>query len=158
MSIRNNKFGKFFGPSFTYTGYALVIAGIFAISYSLTALLLILPGLFIALTYTGTMIDMGNLKVKPYTSYFGFIKSGNWQDINQFSRFSIEKSKANYTLYSRGSVRYDMNISSINLLLLSHDGSRKVVLNKFSKFEDAQKEMDELALIFFPGEEERYIN
>ena len=92
-------------------------------------------------------------KVKPYTSYFGFIQAGKWLDIILFSRFKIEKSKLNYTFYSRGSVRFDMNLSNINLLLVNHEGNRKVVLNKFNKFEDAQKEMDELTLIFFPGAE-----
>ena len=158
MAVRNNKLGKFFGPSFTYTGYALIAAGVLSLTYSLTSLFLLIPGIFIAFTYTGTIIDTENKKVKPYTTYFGFIQSGKWLDIKRFSRFSIEKSKLNYTFYSRANVRYDMNISNINLLLLNHEGTEKVVLNKFSKFEDAQKEMDELALIFFPDQEKRYIN
>jgi hypothetical protein len=160
MGIKNNKFGKFFGPSFTYTGYALMAAGIFAFSYSrsLTPVFLFFPGVFIAFTYTGTKIDIQNKKVKPYTSYFGFIEAGKWMETKRFSRFNIEKSKLNYTFYSRANVRFDMDISNINLLLLNHEGNEKVVLNKFSKFEDAQKEMDELSLIFFPDEEGRYIN
>jgi hypothetical protein len=158
MAIRNNKFGKFFGPSFTYTGYALMLAGIVAFSYSLTSLVLFIPGAFIAFTYTGTIIDTRNKKIKPYTSYFGFIQIGDWQDINRFTRFSIEKSKQNYTFYSRGSVRFDMNISNINLLLINSEGTKKVVLKKFDKFEDAQNEMDELTLIFFPENDKRYLN
>jgi hypothetical protein len=159
MAVINNKFGKFFGPSFTYTGYALMAAGVFAFSYSrgLTSLLLFFPGMFIAFTYTGTIIDTENLKVKPYTSYLGIIQAGKWLYINRFSRFSIEKSKMNYTFYSRGSVRFDMNISNINLLLLNHEGTEKVVLKKFNSFEDARKEMDELSLIFFPEEKDRLI-
>lgn len=153
MAQRNNNFGKFFGPSFTFTGYALIVAGLLTVSYSLTSLFLVIPGMFIAFTYTGTIIDTDNKRVKPYSSLFGFIRTGKWIEINRFSRFSIEKSTRRYTTYSRGSVRFDMNISDINLVLLNHDGNIKVVLNKYSNFEDAQKEKEELSGILFPGDE-----
>jgi hypothetical protein len=153
MKLRNNKFGKFFGPSFTYTGYALLAAGLLSLSYSLTSLFLLIPGLFIAFTYTGTIIDIENKRVKPYTSLFGFIRVGEWMGIGSFTRFSIEKSTRRYTTYSRGSVRFDMNISDLNLLLIKKDGKGKVVINKYPGFEKAQKEMDELTAILFPGNE-----
>jgi hypothetical protein len=150
MAHRDNNFGKFFGPSFAYTGYALMIAGLLTISYSFTSLFLLIPGIFIAFTNYGTIIDTDNNKVKTYTSLFGFIRTGKWIEISRFSRFSIEKATRRYTSYSRGSVRFDMNISSINLLLINRDGKGKIILKKFNKFEDAQKEMDELEKIFFP--------
>jgi hypothetical protein len=153
MEERNNKFGKFFGPSFTFTGYALIAAGLIALSYSLTSLVLIIPGLFIAFTYTGTIIDFRNKRVKAYTSLFGVIRTGNWIEISKFSRFNIVKSTRKYTTYSRGSVRFDMNISGLNLLLMNKEGTLKVVLNRFPNFEEAQKEMDELTGILFPGNE-----
>jgi hypothetical protein len=153
MPLRNNNFGKFFGPTFAFTGYALIIAGLFAVSYSLTALFLVIPGMFIAFTYTGTIIDTENKRVKPYTSLFGFIRTGKWIGIDRFSRFSIEKSTSRYTAYSRANIRFDMNISNINLILLNHEGNLKVVLNKHSNFEDARKEKEELSEILFPGNE-----
>jgi hypothetical protein len=153
MELRNNNFGKFFGPSFTFTGYVLIAAGLLTMSYSLTSLFLVIPGMFIAFTYTGTIIDTENKRVKPYTKLFGFIRTGKWIDVSQFSRFSISKSTRRYTTYSRGSVRFDMNISDLNLLLMNKDGTRKVVLNKYSKFEDARREMEKLSEFFFPGEE-----
>ena len=153
MAQRNNNFGKLFGPSFTFTGYALIVAGLLSASYSITALFLVIPGLFIAFTYTGTIIDTDKKRVKPYTSLLGFIRTGKWIEINRFSRFSIEKATRRFTTYSRGSVRFDMNISDINLVLLNHDGNLKVVLNKFSNFKDAQKEKEELSGILFPGNE-----
>jgi hypothetical protein len=151
MKLRNHKFGKFFGPSFTYTGYALIIAGIFAISYSATSLFLLIPGLFIAFTSTGTIIDTENKKVRPYTLFFGLFRTGKWIEITRSSRFSIEKARQRYTLYSRANNRFDMDLSFINLLLINKDGTSKVKLNQYNTFEDAQKEMDELTLILFPG-------
>ncbi len=153
MALYNNNFGKFFGPSFTFTGYALIAAGLLTMSYSLTSLFLVIPGMFIAFTYTGTIIDTENKRVKPYTTLFGFIRTGKWIDVSQFSRFSISKSTRRYTAYSRANLRFDMNVSDINLLLINNDGTRKVVLNKYSKFEDAQREMEKLSKNFFPGDE-----
>jgi hypothetical protein len=100
-----------------------------------------------AFTYTGTIVDTDNKKVKPYTSLFGFIRTGKWIEANRFSRFKIVKSKRTYTSYSRANIRLDMNLSDIRLLLLNNNGSIKVVLNKYSNLADAQKEMNELSEI-----------
>jgi hypothetical protein len=150
MEVKNNKLDKLFGPSFSYTGYVFIAVGIITISYSLTSLVLIIPGIFIAFTYTGTIIDTENKRVKPYTSLFGIIRTGKWIDVARFSRFNIIKSNRKYTSYSRGSVRFDMNVSDVSLLLLSHYGNKKVILNRYTKFEDAQREMDELSGILLP--------
>ena len=150
--VRNNNLGKFFGPSQSYMGYVFIACGIFFISYSLASLLLIIPGGFMAFTYTGTIIDTDNRKIKPYTSFFGLIRTGKWIEISQFSRFNIVKSNRRYTSYSRGSVRFDMDISDIRLLLINRDGTRKVVVNRYDKFEEAHREMEELSgILFTPG-------
>ena len=148
--MRNNNFGKFFGTSFTYSGYALIIAGLLMVSTSVMALILIIPGMFIAFTFTGTIIDTENKRVKPYTTLFGFIRTGKWLETNQFSNFAIEKSTKRYTMYSRANVRLDTNQNEINLILRNSDGTSKVVLNKYKSFEDAQREKEELSRILFP--------
>ena len=150
MPVRNNNLGKFFGPSSSYMGYIFIISGIVAINYSLLALTLLLPGFFMAFTYNGTIIDTDNKRVKPYTSLFGIFKSGKWIDANQFTRFNILKATKKYTTYSRANVRFDMNVSDIELLLINRNGSKKIVLNKYSNFEDAHKEMEELSQLLLP--------
>jgi len=131
-------------------GYIFIISGIVAINYSLLALTLLLPGFFMAFTYNGTIIDTDNKRVKPYTSLFGIFKSGKWIDANQFTRFNILKATKKYTTYSRANVRFDMNVSDIELLLINRNGSKKIVLNKYSNFEDAHKEMEELSQLLLP--------
>jgi hypothetical protein len=150
MALRNNNLGKFFSPVQIYMGYVFIACGIFAMTYSFTSLFLIIPGVFMAFTYTGTILDTEKKRVRPYTSLFGFIRTGKWIDTNKFTRFSIKKATRKYTSYSRGSVRFDMDISDIRLLLSDHDGVRKVVINRYGKFEEAQKEMEELSGILFP--------
>jgi len=56
-----------------------------------------------------------------------------------------------YTAYSRANLRFDMNVSDIELLLINRNGKKKVILNKYSNFEDAHKEMEELNCILLPS-------
>jgi hypothetical protein len=145
MPLRNNNLGKFFGPSSSYMGYIFIACGIFASAYSLLALTLIIPGFFMAFTYNGTIIDTDKKRLKPYTSLFGIFRTGKWIDTDQFTRFNIIKATKKYTTYSRANVRFDMDVSDIELLIINRNGTKKVVLNKYSNFEDAHKEMEELS-------------
>jgi hypothetical protein len=150
MPIRNNNLGKFFGPSSGYMGYVFIICGIVAVSYSLLGLTLLIPGFFMAFTYNGTFVDTEKKRIKSYTALFGIFKTGKWINANQFTRFNILKATKKYTTYSRAYVRFDMNVSDIELLLINRNGSKKIVLNKYSNFEDAHKEMEELSLLLLP--------
>lgn len=150
MPERNNNLGKFFGPSSSYAGYIFIAFGVFATSYSLLALTLIIPGVFLAFTFNGIIIDTDKKKLKPYTALFGLFKTGKWIDTNQFTRFKIIKSTKKYTSFSRGSVKFEMNVSDIELLLINSSDTKKVVLNRYNNFEDAHKEMEELKSILLP--------
>ena len=103
-----------------------------------------------AFTYNGIFIDIENKRLKPYTCLFGIFKTGKWIDSNQFTRFKIIKATKKYTSYSRANVRFDMNVSDMELLLINRNGSKKIVLNKYSNFEDAHKEMEELSQLLLP--------
>jgi hypothetical protein len=150
MSLRNNHLGKFFSPSASYGGYVFIGCGIFAAMYSFLALTLLIPGFFMAFTYNGIIIDSYKKKLKPYTALFGIFKTGKWINADHFTRFSIIKATKKYTTYSRASVRFDMNVSDIELVLTNRNGSKKIILNKYNNFEDAHKEMDELSSILLP--------
>lgn len=128
-------------------GYVFIACGIFASLYSLLALTLLIPGIFMTFTYDGILIDTDRKRLKPYTALFGLLKTGTWIDADRFIRFSIVKSTKNYTSYSRGSVRFDMKISDIELILTNRNGTKKIILNKYANFEEARKEMDEFKSI-----------
>jgi hypothetical protein len=131
-------------------GYMFIAVGVFCAIYSPYIILFIIPGAFMAFTSTGSMIDIENKKVRPYTSLFGFIRTGKWIEVSGFSGFKIMKSNRRYTSYSRANVQLDMNISDIKLLLVNKNGTRKVVLNRYNNFEDARRDMDELKNTLFP--------
>ena len=97
-----------------------------------------------AFTFNGTLIDTEKKRVKAYTSLFGLIKTGKWVNSDQFTGFRIVKATKNYTSYSRANVRFDMAISDIELLLTNKNGKKKLILKRFTDFEDARKEMENL--------------
>ena len=146
MVLCNNNHGKFFGPSQVYMGYTLIVLGLTCSIYSLTTLLLVIPGAFVAFTFTGTIIDFENKKVRPYTNLFGIFRTGKWIAVSRFSGFKIMKSNRRYTSYSRGNVQLDMNISDISLLLINKNGTEKVILKRYKRFEEARADMDELKI------------
>jgi hypothetical protein len=153
MEVRNYNHGRFFGPSSSFAGYVLIAAGIIALSNSFLSIVLIIPGIFTAFTYTGTLLDTDNKRLKPYNSLFGIIRTGKWIDVKEFTRFNIIRATRKYTSYSRANVSFDMNISDIRLLLINKDGTRKVVINRYNKFENAQVEKDRLSPLLFPEKE-----
>lgn len=154
MTKRNYNHGKLFGPSPAFTGYVLILGGILGSYYSLNSLLLIIPGAFVAFTTTGTILDIAHKRVKPYSSIFGIIRTGKWINQDKFTRFNIDRTTRRYTTYSRGSVRFDMDISNVRLMLINRDGTLKVVVNKYKNFSEAQSAMTELTAILFPDEKQ----
>jgi len=148
--VINNKLGKFFGPSSSYTGYFMIAGGLVALTYSPVSLTLVIPGMFMAFTYNGTLIDTEKRRIKPYTALFGIYRAGKWTDTDQFTGFSIIKATKKYTTYSRGSVRFDMSVSDLELVLLKKNSKEKVVLKRFGNFIDARKEMEDMTPVIFP--------
>jgi hypothetical protein len=154
MSLKNNKQGLFFGPVQVYMGYIFIACGLLFISYSVTTLLLVIPGAFMAFTSNGTLIDTDNRRVKPYTTFFGVFQSGRWIDVSDFSGLRIVKSDRRYTSYSITNMKLDLKISDVCLLMINKTGRRKIVLNRYKNPEDARKELHELEGLLFPGRRE----
>lgn len=146
----NNKLGKFFGPSASYTGYFLIAGGLVSLTYSPVSLTLVIPGMFMAFTYNGTLIDTEKRRIKPYTALFGIYRAGKWISTDQFARFSIIKATKKYTTHSRGNVRFDMSVSDLELVLIKKNSKVKVVLKRFANFIDARKEMEDMTPFIFP--------
>jgi len=151
MAIRYYNHGKFFSTSQITVGYVFIVCGIIFSFYRLSALFFLIPGLFMAFTYSGSILDTENKKVKSFTCIGGIITTGKWVPVNTFTHFIIQRATRKYSTYSRGSVRFDMNVSDIKLLMASHDNSRKILIARYSNFEMAQKEKEDLSLVIFGG-------
>jgi len=140
----NNRLDKIAGPAGVFSGYCIAAAGIYVMSFSFSGLILLLGGGFLSLSYTGTLIDTEGGRVRPYLALFGIIRSGRWYDLKMFDRFRIYSSSRTYTTNSRANIPMDITKRDIRLEISGKEGSVKVVLNKFSSFEAARKEMKEL--------------
>lgn len=138
------KIDKLFGQTGIFAGYTLIVSGIVITFFSLSGLILLTGGIFMAFTYEGTLIDFDNRKIKSYTCFFGLIKAGKWYNVDNFNRFSIYRSARSSTTYSRGNVPLTLKKSDIRLALISRDGSKKIIVNKYNSFETARKEMADL--------------
>jgi hypothetical protein len=152
--VVNYNHGKFFGPSGTYTGYTLICGGLIALlsTSSGISLFLIIPGIFMSFTYSGTIVDIVKRRVKTYISLFGAFNVGKWIDVSQFTGFSIIEVTGRYSLYSRANVKLNMKATDIRLLIINQKENIKIMINKFSNFEDAQKLREELSHLIFPAE------
>ncbi len=138
------RIGKLFGETVIYAGYFLIISGVIMIMFNLGGLLFIIAGLFMALTYEGTIIDFERRRLKAYTCLFGMFKAGKWYSVDHFGRFIIFRSKRRSTTYSRGNVPLTINKQDIRLALLSKDGLKKIIINKYVSFDAAKREMNDL--------------
>jgi hypothetical protein len=142
--ITDNKIDRLLGPSGTFAGYSLIVFGLIGLFISLSGLILVVAGMFMAFTYDGTLIDFSTRRIKSYTCLFGFLKIGKWHSINDFNKFRIYKSNRLYSSYSRTNMQLTLKNSDIRLLFLNKDGSLKITVNKYGSFKAARKGMSEL--------------
>ena len=142
--VADHKTDTLLGPSGTFAGYSLMILGAIGTYYDLTGLIPFFTGMFMALTFDGTIIDYRSRRIKGYTCLFGFMKIGKWHSIDDFSKFIIYRSSRSYTTYSRANIPLDIKSTDIRLALLNSIGNRKIIINKYNSFESARNDMTEL--------------
>ncbi|NMC38570.1 MAG: hypothetical protein GYA41_09630 [Bacteroidales bacterium] len=142
--VTDNKINTLLGPSGTFAGYSLILFGTIGVYYDIAGLILVFAGIFMALTFDGTLIDYESRRIKGYTSIFGIIKIGKWHSINDFTKFIIYRSWRRYTTYSRANIPLDLKTTDIRLALLDSSGRRKIIINKYNSFEAARNDMSKL--------------
>jgi hypothetical protein len=142
----DNKIDKLFGPAGSFTGLSMAVFSVVAFIYgsAVTGIVLLIAGLFMAFTFSGTIIDYRKRRIKSYTCLFGFLNIGKWTDINEFSRFTISRSRRTYTALSRANVPLTLKTCDIRLKLLNKTGSLQVTVGKYDSFESARNAMTRL--------------
>lgn len=142
--VADHRIDNLLGPSGTFAGYSLLILGAIGTYYDLTGLIPVFGGMFMALTFDGTVIDYMSRRIKGYTCLFGFLKIGKWHSIDDFSKFIIYRSSRRYTTYSRANIPLNLKSDDIRLALLNSSGNLKIIINKYNSFEAARNDMSEL--------------
>lgn len=138
------RLGRLFGQALIYAGYFLIVSGVIISCFSIGGLLLVLAGIFAVFTYEGTIIDFERRRLKNYICLFGWVKAGRWYSVDHFRKFTIYTKGRRSTGRSRRNAPSNLTDRNIRLALVSRDGSRKIVVNRYDTFDAARREMNEL--------------
>jgi hypothetical protein len=137
------KFEKSFGPVASFSGILIFLAGLAAVFYSLTGIVLIFLGAFIGFTYSGTSIDYENRRVMFSNNLFGIINTGKLISINDQMKIGISSAKKVYRTYSRSNRTLDIKVSRKKAILIDKNGKAIIPLMNISA--DNMQELYEMS-------------
>ena len=92
-NIIGYKLDRAFGPVGLSAGITLIIAGIVGSIYSLPAITLVIIGAFTAFTESYTYLDIDRKRIRLSYNFFGFIRSGQWIELDPNMKVGIKKVK-----------------------------------------------------------------
>ena len=98
--ITKNKLDKSFGPVGSSAGIFMFIVGLVATYNSLTGLILVFIGAFVAFTTTSTLIDFDKKRIKFSNNFFGIIAIGQWIDLKPEMKIGLKKIHKGYDVIS----------------------------------------------------------
>ena len=145
-----HKLDKIFGPSGTFAGYILILTGVlafFVVENPVGALVPILVGIFVAFSSTGTQLNFNSRKVRSYTAYFGFLKSGKWQNLDLYDQIQIAEPVIHYRTYSRSNRSMDVYKKDYRIMLLGNHLKLRIPLQKFKSYEQADSEAENISAL-----------
>ncbi|MEA1898782.1 MAG: hypothetical protein U9N53_14070 [Bacteroidota bacterium] len=145
-----HKLDKVFGPSGAFAGYVLILTGVpafFFMENPVSALIPILIGAFVAFSTTGTQVDLELRKVRSYTAYFGFLRSGKWQNLDLYDQIQVAKPVIHYRTYSRSNRSLDIYKKDYRIMLLGNHLKLRVPLQKFKSYEHADREAEKISAL-----------
>lgn len=122
----SHKLDSAFGPAGRTAGYILIIVGIVMSLYSLTAILLIVIGGFVGFTSTSSLIDLEHKRIKLTNNFFGFIRTGEWLNIDPGMKVGMERYVHGWRTYSRSNRANDMRRKDVRIFL--YDSKNKKIM------------------------------
>jgi len=141
------KFEKAFGPVASFSGYVIAGAGLIALYFSWTGLILVFFGVFVGFTNSGTTIDYTNRKVKFSNNIFGLIKIGKWLNIADDMSIGIKKSNKSFRTYSQSNRVLEIFVKTNKIYLFDLQGKPVMPLKKIGTINNSGKELEDLSRI-----------
>lgn len=144
----NYKLDTVFGPSGTFAGYVLIVTGVlsfFVMENPAAGLVPVLVGAFVAFSSTGVQLDLDSGKVRAYTAYFGFLKSGKWQGLDLYDQIQIAEPVIHYRSYSLSNRSLDIYKKDYRIMLLGDHLRLRIPLQKFKSYEQADREAEKIS-------------
>ena len=143
-----HKLDKVFGSSGTFTPHAAMLPHMNIVYYlqnPVSALVPVLVGAFVAFSTTGTQVDLELRKVRSYTAFFGFLKSGKWQSLDLYDQIQIAEPVIHYRTYSRSNRSLDIYKKDYRIMLLGNHLKLRVPLQKFKSYKQADREAEKIS-------------
>jgi hypothetical protein len=145
QTIINYRLDKSFGPSGGIVGVFLMIVGVFTIHLSISGLVLILLGSFMAFSEAGCSIDTRNFRIKFYNNLWGIWKVGKWKYVHRKMQLRLSHARMVYRVYSMSN--RSVNVSDPDWRIFIHDGNSRhgQAICKFKNREAAEEELARLS-------------
>lgn len=145
--ILKNNLDKAFGAVGMSAGLLLLVAGAAITFFSLTGLVLLAIGALVGFTYTATLLDFNNKRVKFTTYLFGIIPMGKWIFIEPGMKIGVRDWKTLWRSYSAGNRTLDMEERDFRIVLYDIHGKVLMPVKKFQNGEMAKAEAEELSKV-----------
>lgn len=94
------KAGRLFPTHFLILGGIFLFAGLMVVlSYTITAVVLIVIAMFILTAYEGTEVDQRSRSIREYYAFF-FLKTGHWQKYSGLDGISIHAARITQKIFT----------------------------------------------------------
>jgi len=143
--IKNYRLDQSFGPVGTVAGISLFAVGLIMIFFSLSGLIAIIIGTFVGFTYSSTLVDYDQKRLKFSNNIFGLIKIGKWIIIESNMKLGVKKSSKAWRAYSRSNRTIDLSGKDYRLILYDSMGKQIMPIKKTTTLEFAISEQKILA-------------
>lgn len=145
QTIINYRLDKSFGPAGGVVGIFLMMVGVFTIHLSVSGLVLILLGSFMAFSASGCAIDTEHFRIKFYNNLWGIWKVGKWEYVHRKKQLRLAHARMAYRVYSMSNRSVD--VSDPDWRIYMHDGNSRQgqAICKFKKREEAEEELAKIS-------------
>jgi hypothetical protein len=140
--IHKNKLDKTFGPSGSFAGYIIFIAGIIATYSNPIGLTLVFIGAFVGFSTTSTIIDAGKKRILFSNNLFGLIQTGKWIDIDTAMKLGIKESNITWTTFSRSNRSIDTLNKDFRIVLFDSGGKEIMEISKTKSLDAAKIKLE----------------
>lgn len=142
--IENNRLGKTFGPQLSFSGWILLLFGVFFIT-DFMGMALVVLGLFLGSMTDGVLIDFDQRKIKRYSSPFGLNFPGRWEEIDEHAGIVIIPFRKEYAVLSRSNRRNTTVISDFRIFLTGSNHKPRYSIKACAGKEEAVLEAEKLS-------------
>jgi hypothetical protein len=146
--IIDNKTGKvlngpaiFLGLTFTLIGIVFILDGVWLFGFPF-----LLIALFLVLSYSGVEINTETKKIKSYNKFFGLIKKGKWESLNQYKGITLVPMRTTQTIFSRSNRQTTSTEQYFLIYLINAALKPKLPIKKCKTLFDAKNSLDEFSI------------